>query len=78
MEIYNPFETVSDVINREIQTSGKCIGYRTMWRRFMLDYNMYVKGDDVMEIMRPLDQDGIEMRKAHRFCRRVYYAKGLV
>jgi hypothetical protein len=49
-----------------------------MWRRLMLDYNMYVKGDDVMEIMRALDPDGIEMRKAHRLCRRVYYAKGLV
>jgi hypothetical protein len=33
----------------------------------MLDYHMYVKGDDDMKIMRALDQDGIEMRKAHRF-----------
>lgn len=74
--IYTPLEIVSDVINREIQTSGQCIGYRTMWRRLMLDYNMYVKRDDVMEIMRALDPVGVELRKAHRLRRRVYFAKG--
>jgi hypothetical protein len=49
-----------------------------MWRRLMLDYHMYYMEDDVMEIMRALDPDGIEMRKAHRLCRRVYFAKGPV
>jgi hypothetical protein len=74
--IETPFEIVSDVINREIQTSGQCLGYRTIWRRLMLDYHMYVKGDNAMGIMRAIDPDGIEMRKAHRLCRRIFYAKG--
>jgi hypothetical protein len=74
--IYTPFETVSGVINREIQRSGQYIGYRTLWRRFMLDYHMYIKRDDVMEIMRATDPDGVEMRKAHRLRRRAFYAKG--
>ena len=73
---YTPLENAVNVIDREIKTSGQCIGYRTMWRLLMLDYNIHVKRNDVREIMKALDPAGVELRKAHRLHRRVYCAKG--
>jgi hypothetical protein len=37
---------------------------------------MYVKRDDVIEIMRALDPDSVGMRKVHCLRQRVYYAEG--
>lgn len=76
INLYTPLARVIHVVDREIQNSGQTVGHRSMWRRLKVNHNMHVKRDDVMFIMKELDPNGVEMRKAHRLQRRFYCAKG--
>lgn len=71
-----PFEDVKNIITNEIQLSGECIGYRSMWRRLENDYKIKVKRNEVMRIMKEVDPEGVLSRKAHRLKRRRYNVKG--
>jgi hypothetical protein len=73
---YTPFADVKELIGNEIQLSGQCIGYRSMWRRLIHDYKIKVKRNEVMRLMKEVDPEGVSLRKAHRLNRRRYYAKG--
>ena len=69
-------ETVIDYISKELQLSGQCIGYRSMWKRLVNDHKLTVPRDKVLSLMRQIDPDGIKLRKAHRLKRRKYIVKG--
>lgn len=73
---YTPIDEVTEVIISELENSGECIGYRSMWRRLTLDHHVRVKRDDVLRIMRQIDPQGVQLRKARRLRRRKYYALG--
>lgn len=76
MNLYTPLGSVVGVVDREILNSGQSIGYRMMWRRLKVNHNMHVKRNDVMDIMKELDPNGVVIRKTHRLQRRFYCAKG--
>ncbi len=71
-----PLRQVEDIIMQEIQSSGQCFGYRAMWRRLVRDHGLRVKRNDVLNMMKVIDPEGVQLRKAHRLKRRVYSEKG--
>lgn len=73
---YTPDEIVMECISNEIENSGQCIGYRSMWKRLINDHKLKVPRDTVLSLMRQIDPDGIKLRKAHRLKRRKYRIKG--
>ena len=73
--MYSPLQEVADIIRKEIELSGQCVGYRSMWRRLIYDYKLNVKRNDVMRLMKEIDVEGVSLRKAHRLNRRMYSAK---
>jgi hypothetical protein len=73
---YAPEHCVKDIIEKELLFSGSCIGYRSMWQRLKNDYHLKVKRNDVMLLLRQLDPEGVEARRAHRLRRRTYTVPG--
>ena len=73
---YSPDEQVVAHMLGEMEFSGQCVGYRSMWQRLVVNHNLKIPRDEVLTIMRLVDPVGIEMRKAHRLKRRQYYARG--
>lgn len=71
-----PINDVIEVIRGELEGSGQCIGYRSMWRRLILDHGLHVKRDNLLQIMREIDPQGVALRKVNRLRRRKYYALG--
>ena len=69
-------EDVINVIEREIQGSGSCIGYRTMWQRLRTDYKLVVSQNTVRLALKLIDPDGVTRRRKHRLQRRRYKARG--
>ncbi|XP_077867977.1 uncharacterized protein LOC144357824 [Saccoglossus kowalevskii] len=69
-------DNVLEAIQQELNGSGKCIGYRSMWKRLKLKYGLAVNRDIVLELLRLVDPDGIERRKKRRMMRRKYIAPG--
>jgi hypothetical protein len=72
----SPLEEIVEVIMKEIKTSGQCIWYRTMWRRLLRRYNLKVKRDTVMDLLRIIDPNGVERRKHRRLLNRKYSNPG--
>ena len=66
---YSREADVKDLVSVEIENSGRCIGYRAMWRRLINDYHVRVPRDKVLQIMRDTDPEGVRRRKAHRLGR---------
>lgn len=60
----------------EMSGSGKCIGYKTMWKRLKLLYGLHVKRSTVLRLMWIIDKDGMERRKKRRLLRRQYSCPG--
>ncbi|XP_060608250.1 uncharacterized protein LOC132760318 isoform X1 [Ruditapes philippinarum] len=73
---YTPDHIVLDYISKEIETSGQCIGYRSMWKRLTNEHKLRVPRNKVLSFMKTIDPDGINFRKAHRIKRRKYRIKG--
>ncbi|CAB4035623.1 PREDICTED: uncharacterized protein LOC107355381, partial [Paramuricea clavata] len=69
-------DLLRDHINRELQGSGNLLGYRAMWRRLHLKYDINVPRSAVEELMREIDPEGVRSRKAHRLKRRKYSNPG--
>ena len=72
----SPLETIVEAILKEIETSGQCIVYRTMWRRLVRRYNLKVKRDKVLNLLRIIDPNGVDRRKRRRLLRRKYSNPG--
>ena len=77
LHTFTPLDTVVDIIHKELNTYGQTVGYRSMWHRLRVNYNMKEMRNDVMDKMKLLDPEGTHLRKTHRLKRRVYCAKGL-
>ena len=69
-------QDVINVIEREIQGSGSCIGYRAMWQRLRTDHKLVVSQNTVRQALKLIDPDGVTRRRKHRLQRRRYKARG--
>ena len=49
-DVNTPLKDVEDLIRKEVQLSGQCIGYRSMWQRLIHDYEIQVKRNDDMRL----------------------------
>lgn len=63
-------------IQQELQSSGSLLGYRAMWRKLLLKYNIQVPRHTVQILLHELDPEGSELRRAHRLRRRKYINPG--
>ena len=71
---YSPSNIVRSVIRLELRGPGQLFGYRTMWQVLKQKYQLTVKRDDVMVLLRELNPVGCERRL--RFVRRTYHSMG--
>ena len=67
---------VREYIRRELDGSGSLLGYRSMWRRLHSKHGINVPRSVVQNILRELDPEGTELRKARRLKRREYSNPG--
>jgi hypothetical protein len=72
----SPAADIIAAILCEVNGSGKCLGYRSMWRRLLQEYKLNVKRDTVLELMWLIDPEGVQRRKAKRLLRRQYCSPG--
>ena len=56
---------INDISN-EIETSGRCIGYRSIWKRLVNEHRIRFPRDKVLSIMKTIDFEVVTIRKAHR------------
>jgi hypothetical protein len=61
---------------QEFSGSGKCIGYKTMWKRLRLKYGLRMCCFTVLRLMLIADPAIMERRKRRRLLRRQYSCPG--
>ena len=69
-------DEVIRILLKELNGSGRCLGYKSMWRRLTQHYGLIVTRDTVLELMWLIDPETMEQRKAKRLIRRMYYVPG--
>jgi hypothetical protein len=73
---WTPLDVVFKALNEELVGSGRHLGYKFMWHRLKVKYNIQVKRDVVLSMTRFIDSQGVERRRARRFFRRQYHCPG--
>lgn len=73
---YSSPNAVINAIRLELRGPGHLFGYRTMWQVLKQKYNLRVRRDDVMNLLRELNPRGCERRARRRFIRRTYHSMG--
>ena len=69
-------DEVIAAISTELKGSGQCLGYRAMWKRLKMQYNLEVKRDTVLQMLWELDPEGVTRRKTKQMKRRKYACPG--
>lgn len=67
---------IVESILKELNGSGSCLGYKSLWRRIKNKYCLNVKRDIVMKILQEADPIGVEARSKARLKRRQYIVPG--
>ena len=67
---------IHDWSNLIKEHSGQCLGYRTVWKRLCSQYNMRVTRNEVVKLMRVIDEQAGERRRKRRLFRRRYICPG--
>lgn len=75
-KIPEDIEAAVEIILKELNESGSCLGYRLMWNRLKYTYQIKIKRDTVLRILQIVDPDGIEARSKYRLKRRLYRVPG--
>jgi hypothetical protein len=73
---YDTDEVVVGAILKEIETSGILLGYRSMWTRLRVTYNIRTTQANVLHILNVLTPEAVQARKKRRLQRRKYRSKG--
>ena len=60
--IYSQIADVIAAILYEVNGSGKCLGYRSMWNRLAREHGIRVQRDTVFELMWLIDTEGVQRR----------------
>ena len=63
-------------IEQELQSSSSLLGYRAMWKKLLLKYNIQLPRHSVQILLHELDPEGSDLRRAHRLRRRKYVNPG--
>ncbi|KAH0557502.1 hypothetical protein KQX54_007145 [Cotesia glomerata] len=63
-------------IIEEIYSCGYNLGYRSLWKKLKLEYNLQVKRDTVYELLKIIDPDGLANRFGNKLRRRQYVSPG--
>lgn len=71
---YSSTNAIVRAIPLELRGPGQLLGYRMMWQVLKLKYNLRVKRDHVMNLLRELNPRGCERRARRRFTRRTYHS----
>ncbi|KAH0567784.1 hypothetical protein KQX54_013739 [Cotesia glomerata] len=71
----NMCEIVTAIIE-EIYSCGYNLGYRSLWKKLKLEYNLQVKRDTVYELLKIIDPDGLANRFDNKLRRRQYVSPG--
>ncbi len=66
---------IVDAIQNELNQSGSLLGYRLMWVRLRIKYNLNVQRDIVMMLLNLMDPNGSNLRKSKKLQRRIYLSK---
>ena len=69
-------DSLKQIISREIEGSAPAKGYRALWSSLKVPYRINIKRDVAMKLLRELDPNGSENRKAHYLRRRQYVSVG--
>ena len=69
-------ETIRTAILKEMDGAGKLSGYRSIWHALRLRHHIHVPRNIVAEIMKEIDPNGVEERKARRLRRRTFHSRG--
>ena len=64
------------IISKEIEESASTKGYRALWSSLKASHGINVQRDVVMKMLRELDPDETETRRARRLWRRQYVSIG--
>ena len=65
------------IISRKIEGSASAKGYRALWSSLKVSYGINIQRDVVTKMLRELDPDETETRRARRLRRRQYVSVGL-
>ena len=68
-------QSTLDEIENELQGSGQCLGYKSMWRRLRRK-GIYVQRNIVRQALLLLDPKGVALRRRKRLKRRIYINLG--
>lgn len=74
--VESPADSIIRAILKEISGSGRCLGYKTMWKRLKTLYGLHVRRSSVLRLMWLADPEGMNRRKAKRLLRRKYSCPG--
>ena len=69
-------DNLKQIILIEVEGSAVAKGYRALWSSLKVSYRVNIKRDVMMKLLRELDPNGSENRKAHRLRRRQYVSVG--
>ena len=73
---HNVTELVRRRICEVINGPGPCAGYRTVWHMLRME-GLHVPRIIVQDLLKELDPEGTQLRRARRLKRRIYYNPGL-
>ena len=59
-------DLVESLIRREVEGAGRLAGYRNIWHALRLRYHAHVPRSLVSRLMKKIDPEGVEDRKARR------------
>ena len=65
-------DVISQVIQREIQGPHVTRGYQGIWHLLKISYNISVTKDSVMKLLKEINPEESEMRRAHTLRRQKY------
>ncbi|XP_064630795.1 uncharacterized protein LOC135489386 [Lineus longissimus] len=65
-----------DTVLTITENSRSCLGYRPVWRRLIEEYGITVSRNRVMELMRIINEEGVESRRQRRLITRRYRTPG--
>jgi len=73
----SPLYDIVDAILKEIEECvGSSSGYRDMTMRLRIKHKLKLRRDTVMQALRVIDPEGVQLRKKHRLKRRKYVNPG--
>ena len=74
--VESPVQEILSAMIEEGYDCGVNLGYRALWQRLKMKYNLSVKQATVLKILNLVDPEGIEQRSKYRLKRRQYSVPG--